>query len=234
MFSLNWKEPEITKSSNKKRKIENVENEENEENENVEHDENTVGNTSPYVRSEGNDIYFYAGIDKKTIIMLQRETTKVIKIITEKANNAEKVGCVVTYPPIKLHINSPGGYIYSAFAYIDFMKQTKIKNPKIVFHTIIEGGSASAATLISVTGDKRYITEYGQMLIHQLSGGNWGKFHELKDDMKNSTELMNKIKNIYIKHTKLSIKELNKILKHDLYWDAEKCLDVGLVDEIIV
>ena len=28
-------------------------------------------------------------------------------------------------------------------------------------------------------------------------------------------------------------KELNKLLKHDLWWDADTCLKYGLVDEII-
>lgn len=194
---------------------------------------NFPNGNSQSIRSNGSDIYFDAGIDKKNIISLRKETEKVLNDIVFKAREAEKIGCVVIYPPIKLHINSPGGYLNYAFTFIDFMTQVKLKNPKIKFHTIIEGGSASAATLISVTGDRRFITENGQMLIHQLSGVNWGKFSELKDDMKNSTESMNRIKKIYVKHSKLTDKELNKILKHDLYWNAEKCLEVGLVDEIL-
>ena len=34
------------------------------------------------------------------------------------------------------------------------------------------------------------------MLIHQLSSGMWGKFEDMKDDMKNNEMLMSKI----IKH----------------------------------
>ena len=34
-------------------------------------------------------------------------------------------------------------------------------------------------------------------------------------------------------HTQVPKKELDKILKHDLWWDAEKCLKYGLIDEII-
>ena len=43
---------------------------------------------------------------------------------------------------------------------------------------------------------KRYIRKNACMLIHQLSGHMWGKFEEMKDDMKNSEMLMEKIKNI--------------------------------------
>lgn len=238
MFGLNWADDDSFERDNfnvnKKRKIEK------EEDENDASDENDIdvhvhsgfGNNL-YIRSDGSDIYFYSGIDKKSILLLQKETKKVVDNIVSKATEAEKVGCVVTYPPIKIHINSPGGYIYPAFSFIDYMTQTKLRNPKIKFHSIIEGGSASAATLISVMADKRFIAEYGYMLIHQLSGCAWGKYSDMKDDMKNSTELMNRIKKIYSDHTKLPTRDLNKILKHDLYWDASKCLELGLVDEII-
>ena len=44
---------------------------------------------------------------------------------------------------------------------------------------------------------------------------------------------MKKIKEIYEKHTKIPKNKLDDILKHDLWWDAETCLQYGLVDEII-
>ena len=61
----------------------------------------------------------------------------------------------------------------------------------------------------------------------------WGKYSEMKDDMENSKMLMKKIKDIYRKYTKIPESKLDDILKHDLWWDAEKCLEYGLVDEII-
>ena len=52
-------------------------------------------------------------------------------------------------------------------------------------------------------------------------------------ETKNSEMLMEKIKNIYKEYTRIPKKELDKILKHDIWWEAEKCLEYGLVDEII-
>ena len=74
---------------------------------------------------------------------------------------------------------------------------------------------------------------HSYMLIHQLSSGMWGKYEELKDDMENNENLMKVIKDIYIKHTNIPKRELDKILKHDLWWDAKTCLKYGLIDEII-
>ena len=44
---------------------------------------------------------------------------------------------------------------------------------------------------------------------------------------------MNKIKGIYEQYTKIPKKQLDGILKHDLWWDAQTCLNYGLIDEII-
>jgi ATP-dependent protease ClpP protease subunit len=41
------------------------------------------------------------------------------------------------------------------------------------------------------------------------------------------------IKKIYLEHTKLKEPELDDILKHDIYLDAEEALKYGIVDEII-
>ena len=55
----------------------------------------------------------------------------------------------------------------------------------------------------------------------------------LGDDMENSKLLMEKIKNIYKEHARIPDDVLEDILKRDIWWDAETCLNYGLVDEII-
>jgi hypothetical protein len=44
---------------------------------------------------------------------------------------------------------------------------------------------------------------------------------------------MKHLKKIYIENTKLKEEELDDILKKDISWSAEICLEKGLVDEII-
>ena len=128
---------------------------------------------------------------------------------------------------IYLHINSFGGSVFSAFSVID-----TIKNSKIPVVSIIEGAAASAATLISVMCDYRIIYENSYMLIHQLSSGTWGKMSELEDEMENLKELMAAIRKIYKESTNIPDGEINEILKHDLWWNPQICLQKGLVDEI--
>ena len=69
--------------------------------------------------------------------------------------------------------------------------------------TIVEGAVASAATLISVYGQERWMTQHSYMLIHQLSSGCWGKMEEIEDDYQNLKELMDHIYDIYEEKTHL-------------------------------
>ena len=129
---------------------------------------------------------------------------------------------------IKLYITSYGGYLYQVFTTIDF-----IKNLKVPVHTICTGIVASAGTLLSLAGSKKSITKNGYMLIHELRGGSWGKFSGLSDSFQNQQQLMDHIINYYVENTKITREELEEQLKKDITWNADICLEKGLVNEII-
>lgn len=170
-----------------------------------------------------NRIYFYSGVTRPKILQLNKG------IFNLNVNMLSKTGPLeYEPPPIMLHINSYGGSVFAGLAAVDY-----IKNSKVPVHTVIDGCAASAATLMSCVGSHRMMHKNACMLVHQLSGMMWGKFQEMQDDMENSEMLMEKIKNIYREHTKIPKKEMDNILKHDIWWEAEKCLQYGLVDELI-
>ena len=170
-----------------------------------------------------NRIYFYSGVTRPKILALNKG------IFSLNVNMLSKTGPLeYEPPPIVLHLNSYGGSVFAGLAAVDY-----IKNSKIPVNTIIDGCAASAATLMSCVGAHRQMNRNACMLVHQLSGMMWGKFQEMQDDMQNSEMLMEKIKNIYREHTKIPKKEMDNILKHDIWWEAEKCLQYGLIDEII-
>ena len=121
-----------------------------------------------------------------------------------------------------------GGEIFSAFTTVD-----RITSSKVPIHTYVEGIAASAATLISVCGTKRYIGKNGVMLVHQLRSWCGGTHENLKDEAKNLDMLAEKVTRIYLEHTKFSKADLEEILKHDIYLNADECVKYGLVDEII-
>ena len=173
------------------------------------------------ITRENNHIYFHAEVDRGSIFEM---IEYLRKCELDNIINAHKL-CIDEIP-IYLHINSFGGSIFDAMTGID-----AIQSCKVPVYTIIEGSTASAGTLLSVVGTKRFMRPNAYMLIHQLSAGSWGKMAEMEDDFENNKILMDKIKNIYNEHAEIPKKQLAEILKHDLWWDFEKCKSYGLIDE---
>ena len=176
-----------------------------------------------YVEVVNNRVYFYSYVGSSEILQLNRR-------ITELNNNLLVDAITQSREPasIFLHVHSFGGSIFSGLCGMD-----EIKNSKVPIVTIVDGCCASAATFLTVVGKKRLIYENSFMLIHQLSTFFWGKFDEMQDEHENCTVLMETIKRIMDKYTKIPSKKINEILKHDLWFDSKKCLEYGLVDEII-
>jgi len=172
-----------------------------------------------YIKTVDNHIYFYANVNKKSCLNLNIEIKKLSDLILNSKKRK--------YDNIYLHLNSYGGTIYDSLSTVD-----TIKNCQIPIVSIIEGGVASATTLISVVCDHRIMLENSYILIHQLSTGFYGKFEELKDDYENCEDLMTKMVEIYVKHTKMKEKDVRDFLKRDKWWSPEKCHRFGIVDEI--
>ena len=176
------------------------------------------------IQTESNHVYFYKGVTSDSVLelnkVLQQKTNELLKASMDIGNGK---------PTIYLHINTYGGSVFAGIAVMDTIIRLK---KKIDIVTVVEGACASAGTFFSLVGTKRVMNQYSYMLIHELASDFWGKYKEMKDEMKNNDELMRMIKKIYKKYTNVPKKDLEEILEHDLWWDADKCLEMGLVDEI--
>lgn len=175
------------------------------------------------IQDVNNKIYFYGPVTQRSSFELKK---KIEDADTQSQLIAQQYD--IQPPPIHLHIQSEGGSLFHTFYVIDLIKT--IKTP---VYTYIDGFAASAATLISVAGNKRFITHNSLMLIHQLSGSESGKFEELKDQYNNLKSLMDIIKKVYLENTKIPKDQLELLLKQDIWLDSVKCLSYGLVDKII-
>ena len=187
-------------------------------------DENNDSNDLNQVLATNNKIYSYSEVNRPKVLSLNKSIYNIGVSMQNRANilGMTDPGCIY------LHINSYGGSVFAGMAATDYILSSPV--PVV---TVIDGCAASAATIMSVVGSHRMMHKHSFMLIHQLSSWIAGKYAEMQDDMKNNDLLMKTIKNIYIEHTKIPKAELAKILKHDLWWDAEACLKYGLIDEII-
>ena len=169
-----------------------------------------------------NNLYFYGDVTESNALELNAALFEL-----DKKLSVSNVFLDIR-PIINLRINSFGGSLFAGLATVDVIRSL---NSEV--HSYIEGAAASAATIISVACDKRYIGKYSKMLIHQLSSGTYGKYKELEDDMENNKHLMATIKEIYKEYTRVPMKKLDEILKHDLWFDSQTSLKLGLVDDIV-
>ena len=176
------------------------------------------------VRVVENTIFFYADVTEQSALDLNQALYEV----DAKLKNTSNFLGEDFKPHLKLRINSYGGSLFAGLAVLD-----TIRNLKSEVHTYVDGSAASAATIISIAGAKRFIGKNSMMLIHQLSTGTYGKYSELEDDMENNKRLMKMIKDIYKQYTRVPMKNIDEILKHDLWFDSAKCLEYGLVDKIL-
>ena len=124
-----------------------------------------------------NHIFFYADVKVGSVARLNRFLFEINKENQQAFSLPfkSKFNKDPEYPPIYLHIKSDGGCVESALSSIDL-----ILTSNCPVHTIIEGYAASAATMISIVGKKRFIHKNAHMLIHQMSAGFWGKWKRLK------------------------------------------------------
>ena len=172
--------------------------------------------------SNFNHIYFNNDITTDSAFELNKELRAV-----ESKVKTLSVSLGIKTEPIYLHLTTDGGLIYSALSIIDC-----IKNLTLPVYTVIDGFVASAGTLISLAGEKRFMNKNAYMLIHELRGGMWGKMTEVDEEYLNLKKLMKHISRIYTKKTNIDKNEIENILKKDVIWNLRDCIKNGLVDEV--
>lgn len=176
------------------------------------------------IEVDENKIYFYTDVGESQAL----ELNKIIRHLDLEMEFLGRRLGLAEIPPIKIFIHSPGGSFFSALSIVD-----TIKSCKSPIYTYIDGFAASAATMISVVGKKRFATNNSFMLIHQQRMMWEGKHADFIDEIENQKHVTDTIRKIYLDHTKMKAKELDAILKRELHMPSEECLRLGLIDEII-
>src|SRR5210317_2246186 len=96
-------------------------------------------------------------------------------------------------PEIRIHIMSEGGDMFSGFTLKNVLEKSRVK---VV--TIAQGACCSAATFMFLGGSERRMGENAYLLIHQLSTDFWGKYQDLKNEMKSCDKFMEALKKMYM------------------------------------
>ena len=129
---------------------------------------------------------------------------------------------------ITLHINSPGGSVFSAVAIANTLKNHKAK-----VTANIDGLAASAATIITSACDTVRMPKNALFMIHNPITFAYGNNQE----MQKTVEMLDKVKNsiieTYLSKTKADKKTLSELMDNETWMDAETAKEYGFIDEIV-
>ncbi len=170
----------------------------------------------------------YSRLLKERIIFLSGEVNEttanliVAQLLFLQAESSTK--------DISIYINSPGGFVYDAFAIYDTMKF--IKND---IQTVGIGVQASAAAFIlsSGTKGKRFLLPNATVMIHQPSSGTSGKVTDQEIDLQESLRIKHLLESIIAENTSQPIERVHADMERDKWLTSQEAKDYCIVDQII-
>lgn len=132
-------------------------------------------------------------------------------------------------------INSPGGETYVMMSIIGLINIAKLYDIEIT--TFVLGTAASAASMIAVQGDRRFMSNISQHLVHFGSIFNVTSLQsEIEKIYEQNKEYADNLDNLYLTACKgkLTKSVLDKLKKDERgYLNAEDCVKYGFCDVII-
>jgi ATP-dependent protease ClpP protease subunit len=167
----------------------------------------------------GNEMYFVGDISPENNLEFLEKFKRLESTLLKMAADLHGYR-----PEIRIHICSDGGDLFSGFSLMNHIEKSRVR---VV--TIADGSCCSAATFFLLGGQERRISRNAFILIHQLSTGHYGKYEEMKDELRTCDKLMEQIRDVYTAKTNIPEKKLNKLLKHDIYLEAAKALKYQVV-----
>ena len=132
-----------------------------------------------------------------------------------------------TISPICLHVQSLGGDLMPMFNVLDCIDL--LKRP---LWTYVDGYAASAASLLSVYGDQRFMTKRSFVLIHELRTKSEGTYSDIVRDLEHSKDMLEMMCDVYKMKTKMNRKEIRQLMIKDTWLNANTCLNLGIVDKL--
>jgi len=176
------------------------------------------------------NLYLAKQVDQDSI----NSISKAIIEINEDDKHLKKMYAVYDLEyvpkPIKLYIDSYGGYVYQCFGLLGIMR-----NSAVPIHTIVTGCAMSCGFLISIAGHKRFGYHKSTYLYHQVSSGSIGKAKDMEEDVIETLRLQSMIEEHTLEYTKISDKKLKKVYKgkRDWFIDTKEALKLKIIDEVI-
>lgn len=172
-----------------------------------------------YRRLKNREILWNDDIDDATID---------IALYIKKWNDEDKDLAIEDRQPIKIFINSDGGYVATVLHVIDMIHLSKTP-----IYTIGMGRVYSAGGLLLMAGHKRYIFPHTSCLIHDGFSGAIGSIGKMIDNLEFTKELEKRIKQYILSSTRITEEIYDQNYRRDWFMFSEEIIKLGIADEIV-
>ncbi len=126
-------------------------------------------------------------------------------------------------------INSPGGDCVAAAQIYNMLTAY---NGKVTVK--IDGIAASAASVIAMAGDTVLVSPVSMLMIHNPATIAWGDHADMQKAIDMLSEVKESIINAYVLKTGLSRARLSHLMDAETWMDANKAVELGFADDIMV
>lgn len=163
-----------------------------------------------------------------TLISRDNETSMLLGGITDYTIAEDVISDIRnSEDDITLILNSGGG---SYFAGAEIYSELKASNQRSTAYIASLAGSASAVLAMGAT--KRVISESAQLMFHQSAIGAFGKSQDLKEVSQMLDSIDAGIAEVLTANSSLTKDEAKDFISTDNFVDAQRALDLKLVDKI--
>ena len=131
---------------------------------------------------------------------------------------------------IQLYINSPGGSVTAGLAIYDTIQMLSCD---VCTYCIGQCASMGAVLLASGAAGKRYALPNSRIMIHQPWGGAEGTAADIEIHAKEILRLKAMLNGILARHTRQSLKRIEKDTERDFFMGADEAVAYGLVDKTV-
>lgn len=172
----------------------------------------------------------YSRLLKERIIMVEGEvTTSMANAVIAQLLLLEQQD---PDADITMYINSPGGDITAGLGITDTMDFIKCD-----VNTVGVGLQASMGSFILASGTpgKRMALKRSSIMIHRLSGGTSGDYHNMESDWKHMAKLHEQMTEDYARLSsgKVSKEKFEELMRYNNWLSLDEAIEYGLIDKII-
>ena len=133
-----------------------------------------------------------------------------------------------------LHIDSPGGSVFTGFSIMNAIKSAQKKGVKVV--GVVDGLAASMGACILQVCDERVAMKYSRLMIHEVSQWKFlsnDKCSEAEEEVKELKKVNDILLTLISERTGKSSKEVKDVMrKTDVWLSPEESLKFGLIDRV--